>query len=648
VADVVKNASGKVKHEHDKLITGLKKDKLNADEVLTKIGVALEKDTAAVNEVKSWLKKKGASEETAEQAKNYVSWVRFGDGEYKDVLVETISKAAQRMAKILSMDTDDVEASMTSHYFIEVASGGYKNLKESQSPNLYLELLRKHFSRRAPVYVREKQQRPSLDVQLEDEDEDTATPAAYVTEEDVGRYHDFDLGEPEAKQLLSNLEKFIMTKEPAHGRGIVVFLNELIKNRAWAQTSDVVQRDYELAKELHDVNPNNSASRFEHETRGMTPKQKKEKITFSSQVYAYKILYPRLVLAVTDYMKTQGKTTDLIMLKNALLAVRSSKFKDQALEKLKGVPGYILEEHPAEGERGTYRKYRKVSSGGTPMSELKFASANEALQHLADLTGKRVKVARRTSDEIWKESERTISHVKEYKERFLNNKNPSEDEKLDIVKMSPLMIYYIRDPSEAVQLAAVRGNPYAISCIDNPTEKVQITAIKKDNTASSFVDPTLKVKQMFPTFFEDPDRDPQRSKKRTQEAFGLGKRVKVAEDDDQEDKDEKMWGRLWKKLKKEGSVSGWNPVMGTGAGWEGADGTWRKGQLEVIVSPDCIAGSNPGNKDYGMEIGYVDGNPLEHQPSSVPGFDNEDFDKAYAGYVHALNVALKEAEKTSG
>jgi hypothetical protein len=386
VADVIKNdsRSGKLTHEYDKLIAGLEKDKINTDDVLLKIDMASKKDAAAADEVRDWLKaKKNASDETAEQAKNYVNWVRFGDGKYKGALIKMVRERARAMADISpNMDADEIEASMTSNYFVEVSADGYKQLKESPWPGAYIGWLKKYFSRRAGVYPREKQThlpaKTSLDVEYEgDEGEEETTPAAYVTEEDIGRYHDFDPDEPDAKELLENLERFIKTKEPVHGKNIVMFLRQLIENRAWKLTSDIVQKDFDFAKKLYDVNPRHSPAKLERDTKGMTPEKKKEHVILEAQMYAYKTLFPHLVLAVTDYMKTHGKATDLITLKNALLTVRKSWFQEHALEKLKGVPGYVLEEVPEYAIEERPVKTKKVDKETGKVEEVEEGKTEE-------------------------------------------------------------------------------------------------------------------------------------------------------------------------------------------------------------------------------------------------------------------------------
>lgn len=74
-----------------------------------------------------------------------------------------------------------------------------------------------------------------------------------------------------------------------------------------------------------------------------------------------------------------------------------------------------------------------------------------------------------------------------YKWWILHDKQPSEEEQLNVVKKKPNAIYYIANPSEAVQLEAVKNDGFAIQWIKNPTKESELEAVKQEGRSINYI-----------------------------------------------------------------------------------------------------------------------------------------------------------------
>jgi hypothetical protein len=60
-----------------------------------------------------------------------------------------------------------------------------------------------------------------------------------------------------------------------------------------------------------------------------------------------------------------------------------------------------------------------------------------------------------------------------------DNAETTEEQLVELMSMSGILIKHIIEPSEAVQLAAVKQNGHVIKFISNPSEAVQLAAMNQ-------------------------------------------------------------------------------------------------------------------------------------------------------------------------
>lgn len=75
----------------------------------------------------------------------------------------------------------------------------------------------------------------------------------------------------------------------------------------------------------------------------------------------------------------------------------------------------------------------------------------------------------------------SLHNEMKYNDDFIKSiNNPTEEMKLEVVKLNWRAIKHIANPSEEIQLEAVKQNGLAIQYLNNPTKEVQLEALKQN------------------------------------------------------------------------------------------------------------------------------------------------------------------------
>jgi len=354
VAEIIKKH--KVPVERSNFAAALKKDNVVTDaEFVTKLK-GYSKDTKngdAGDQFRDWLvKDKGASADTGEIGKNYVNWIRAGDGGYKGIFIKLLADIAHNRAGISGLDRDHIEAELASTYALE-ALQQKDQIEKSPYIGKYIGWIRNHLNLRGMWHSAPKQTRfkTTLDMPYNegsgDDGDEEDTFGDSLGEADSRSVKDLDMNDPEVKDLIGGFSDFIKKHEPEHEEGLFVLLDELLDQHTWSLPSDLIKDDPKFAQEIMETKPGYEKAKWDAKHSYLDEAARKEKFAIDARVYVYKYLYPRLINLAAKYFAKSDDAELKATLKRWVNEMNESKHKAEALAELKDVPTF---EHVEENK----------------------------------------------------------------------------------------------------------------------------------------------------------------------------------------------------------------------------------------------------------------------------------------------------------